>query len=83
MPVLGTLFRSRDYQERRDRTGRDRHAYLVKPTSPSNLQTPADGLQIANDAETDLMGRINKAYHAPPAAAAGRNYQGPFGYVIE
>jgi pilus assembly protein CpaC len=59
--------------------------YLVSPTNPSNLQTPADGLQIANDAQTILMGQLNKVYHAPPqaAATAEHNYQGPVGYVIE
>jgi pilus assembly protein CpaC len=58
--------------------------YLVQPTSPDKLQTPADGLRIASDAETLLLGHMNKIYKAPPAAdAAARNYQGPVGYVIE
>ncbi|MEI9965546.1 MAG: hypothetical protein WDM92_13630 [Caulobacteraceae bacterium] len=51
--------------------------------NPDEIQTPADGLEIANDAQTVLMGRLNKAYKAPPAAVAGRAYEGPYGYVIE
>jgi len=63
--------------------------YLVNPTNPANLQTPADGFQVANDAETDLLGRINKTYHAPtpaagaPSPSSPQGYQGPVGYVIE
>jgi pilus assembly protein CpaC len=83
LPVLGALFRSRDYQEGETELVVIVTPYLVTPTSPSNLQTPADGLQIANDAETILLGHLNKVYKAPPAAVAGRTYQGPVGYVIE
>ncbi|HEX4181196.1 MAG TPA: type II and III secretion system protein family protein [Caulobacteraceae bacterium] len=86
LPVLGALFRSRDYQEGETELVVIVTPYLVNPTNPSNLQTPADGFQVANDAETDLLGRINKTYHAPPAADATANahgYQGPVGYIIE
>jgi pilus assembly protein CpaC len=86
LPVLGALFRSRDYQEGETELVVIVTPYLVDPTNPSNLQTPADGFQMANDAETDLLGRINKTYHAPPpatATAADHGYQGPVGYIIE
>ncbi|HEY2658560.1 MAG TPA: type II and III secretion system protein family protein [Caulobacteraceae bacterium] len=84
LPVLGALFRSRDYQEGETELVVIVTPYLVQPTSPDKLQTPADGLRIASDAETLLLGHMNKIYKAPPAAdAAARNYQGPVGYVIE
>jgi pilus assembly protein CpaC len=83
LPVLGALFRSRDYQSGETELVVIVTPYLVSPTSPASLQTPADGLQIANDAETDLLGRLNKVYKTPPAAVAGKTYQGPLGYVIE
>jgi pilus assembly protein CpaC len=83
LPVLGALFRSRDYQEGETELAVIVTPYIVNPTSPASLQTPADGLQIASDAETILMGRMNKTYKAPAAAMAGRTYQGPVGYVIE
>ena len=86
LPVLGALFRSRDYQEGETELVVIVTPYLVSPTNPANLQTPADGVHIANDAETDLFGRMNTTYHAPPAAAAtttAHGYQGPVGYIIE
>lgn len=86
LPVLGALFRSRDYLEGETEMVVIVTPYIVSPTNAGNLQTPADGLQVADDASTILLGRLNKVYHAPPAAAASaqqHNYQGPVGYVIE
>jgi pilus assembly protein CpaC len=83
LPILGTLFRSRDYQNGETELVIIVTPYLVKATSADKLQTPADGLEIASDAQTILLGRLNKVYQAPPDAVAGRSYQGPYGYVIE
>ena len=83
VPILGTLFRSRDFQNGETELVIIVTPYLVKPTSAGRLQTPADGLEIASDSQTILLGRLNKIYQAPPDAVAGRSYQGPYGYVIE
>jgi pilus assembly protein CpaC len=83
IPVLGTLARSRDYLSGETEVVMIVTAYIVKPTDPGTMQTPADGLQIANDAQTLLMGKLNQAYGVPPAAVAGRTYEGAFGHVIE
>ena len=84
LPVLGALFRSRDYQEGETELVIIVTPYIVQPTSPDKLQTPADGLKLAGDIETNLLGHMNKTYKAPPEAdAAARSYQGPVGYVIE
>ncbi|MFN3520783.1 MAG: type II and III secretion system protein family protein [Phenylobacterium sp.] len=83
LPVLGTLFRSRDYQSGETELVVIVTPYIVSPTSPDRLQTPVDGLKIADDASTLLLGRLNKAYKVKPQATEGRTYQGPYGYVIE
>jgi pilus assembly protein CpaC len=83
LPVLGALFRSRDYQSGESELVVIVTAYLVNPTSPANLQTPADGYQVATDAETTLLGRMNKASKGNSDATAGKTYQGPVGYVID
>jgi pilus assembly protein CpaC len=82
VPVLGALFRSRDFQQGETELVIIVTPYLVKPTLPGQLQTPADGLQIANDLETNLLGRLNKSVGktTPPP---GKTYQGPYGYVVE
>jgi len=83
MPILGTLFRSRDFLDGQTELVVIVTPYIIDPTRPQNLQTPADGLMIANDMSTVLMGRLNKVVKAPAGANAGRAYQGPVGYVIE
>ncbi len=83
LPVLGALFRSRDYQAGQTELVVIVTPYLVNPAAPEDLQTPIDGLQVANDVDTVLLGRINKASKRPPQATAGHTYQGPYGYVVE
>jgi len=83
MPVIGSLFRSRDFLNGETELVIIITPYIVDPTRPQNLQTPADGLRFAGDMSTALLGRLNKVVKAPAGANAGRAYQGPVGYVIE
>jgi len=83
LPILGSLFRSRDYLNGETELVVIITPYIVDPTRPQNLQTPADGLQTASDMSTVLLGRLNKVVKAPVGANSGRAYQGPVGYVIE
>ena len=81
VPIVGALLRSRDYQQGETELVVIVTPYLVKPVLPGQLQTPADGLQMANDLETNLLGKLNKS--VGKTAPAGKTYQGPYGYVVE
>lgn len=84
LPVLGQLFRSRDYLMGETELVVIVEPYIVSPTSPGQMQTPADGLRIANDAQTIFFGQLNQAYGSPaPSAQPGAGWHGPVGYVIE
>lgn len=84
VPVLGALFRSRDYISGETELVIVLEAYIVSPTSPGRLQTPADGLVIANDAQTLLFGQLNQQYGRGNAnTASDTGWAGPVGYVIE
>ena len=84
LPVLGALFRSRDYLSGETELVIIMEAYIVTPTSPGRMQTPADGLVIANDAQTLLFGQLNQQFRRPgDPAAADSGWSGPVGYVIE
>lgn len=85
VPVLGALFRSRDYISGETELVIVLEAYIVSPTSPGRMQTPADGLVIANDAQTLLFGQLNQQYGRAAAnnAATDTGWAGPVGYVIE
>ena len=84
LPVLGALFRSRDYLSGETELVIIIEAYIVSPTSPGRLQTPSDGLIIANDAQTLLFGQLNQQFgRSGDPAAADNGWSGPVGYVIE
>ncbi|CAN5403384.1 type II and III secretion system protein family protein [soil metagenome] len=84
VPVLGSLFRSRDYLSGETELVVIVEPYIVRPTAPGQMQTPADGLRIATDIQTTLFGQLNQAYGTPPpTATAGVGWAGPVGYVIE
>lgn len=85
LPVLGALFRSRDYLSGETELVIIIEAYIVSPTSAGRMQTPADGLIIANDAQTILFGQLDQQYRPAGGATATANagWTGPVGYVIE
>ncbi len=83
LPILGALLRSRDFQNNETELVIIVTPYLVKPGRPDDFATPADGLKIANDLETNLLGRLNTGFGKSAAATAGQTYQGPYGHVVD
>lgn len=83
LPVLGALFRSRDFINEETELVIIVTPYLVNPTAPENLSTPADGYRNANDANAILMGQLNRVYAVPGAAQGQAAWRGPHGYVLE
>ncbi|PHS24419.1 MAG: type II and III secretion system protein [Robiginitomaculum sp.] len=83
LPILGALFRSRDYQNDETELVIVVTPYLVDPTHPDALSTPADGFSNASDLGGLLFGRLNKVYRAPGTKADGKTWNGPIGYVLE
>ena len=81
MPVLGALFRSRDFQNDETELVMMVTAYLVTPTTEVALAAPTDGYVAPSDPETLLLGRLNSVYKKTdkpltPEAAA------PVGFVV-
>ncbi len=83
-PVIGSLFRSRDFLNNETELVIIVTPYLVRPTAPGNIHTPADGFMNPTEAESLLTGRLNAIYR-PPESHDGRpeGLQGPHGHVIE
>lgn len=81
-PILGALFRSRDYQNSETELVIIVTPYLVDPVHMSELTLPTDGFVPASDAETILMGRLNEVYGPPDRRPEGR-IEGPVGYIID
>lgn len=82
LPVFGQLFRSRDFVNNETELVIIVTPYLVQPTSPNRLRTPADGFRVASERESLLSGRLNAIYRAPENGET-RSLSGPHGHVIE
>ena len=83
IPVLGSLFRSRDYANQETELVVLVTPYLVDATNPNDMATPADGFQTATEAEALLFGRLNRVYAVPGADTEGQGWNGPVGFQFE
>jgi pilus assembly protein CpaC len=83
MPVLGALFRSRDFQNDETELVVVVSTYLVTPTSEKKIALPTDGFVPAADVDTILMGRLNTVYKHEPAAMSAPGGGGNVGFIVE
>lgn len=77
LPVLGALFRSRDYQRLETELMIIVTPYIAKPTPPKALAKPTDGLRDASDVNAIVLGQINKVDPTDPLAKAAIAPKGP------
>ncbi len=82
IPVLGTLFRSRDYINEDTELVVIVTPYLVHPVAREQLVKPTDNLDMASDPSTILLGRLNRIYGVAGSEPRGR-YTGQFGFIID
>lgn len=83
LPVLGTLFRSRDYQKNETELVVIVTPYIVDPTNRKNIALPTDGFAPASDMDTILMGKLNATYGANGSAPTDKKLKGPVGFVVD
>jgi pilus assembly protein CpaC len=83
LPILGPLFRSRDYLRNETELMIIVTPYLVKPVSRSLLATPDQGFAPASDAQAILLGNINRVYGTGNAPDASYQYRGRVGFIYE
>jgi pilus assembly protein CpaC len=86
IPILGTLFRSRDYVNRQTELMILVTPYVVHAVARNELSRPDDGFADAPDPSTVLLGRFNRLYGA--SATGGRvdpqrSYRGNYGFILE
>jgi pilus assembly protein CpaC len=62
LPILGSIFSSKDFLSEQTELLMVVTAYLVKPTSPQKLATPGDNLMMSDDAEAYFLNRLTKVY---------------------
>jgi len=83
VPVLGALFRSRDFQNEETELVIIVTPYLVDPTSQRNLRTPDKGFANPSDAKAFFFGKLNRLYGKGEKPADFTNYRAPVGFIEE
>ena len=81
LPVLGALFRSRDYQRLETELLIVVTPYIVKPIPAKEVSRPDDNFRDASDPQAWLLGRINRLYASPNNPDLHQNYKGRIGFI--
>jgi pilus assembly protein CpaC len=82
LPVLGALFRSRDFIKEETELVIIVTPYLVRPTSRQNLALPQDGMAEATDLKANFLGQLNRVYGKSTAQPIG-DLKGDYGFIVE
>ena len=82
LPVLGALFRSRDFASTRSELVIIVTPYIVTPVSARQLVTPIDKAVVATDTQTILFGRLNRVFGSRSGVNKG-TYHGNVGFIVE
>jgi pilus assembly protein CpaC len=82
LPILGSLFRSRDFQKRETELMVVVTPYMVNAVNRNKLDLPTDHLDNATDTQATLIGQLNKVYGKGHKAPAGK-YHGNYGFIVE
>jgi pilus assembly protein CpaC len=82
LPVLGGLFRSRDFQNEETELVVLASVYLAEPNGAAAYTAPTEGFVVPTDPETILLGRLNATYKktdAPVQSLAAA----PVGFIVQ
>ncbi|MCU0819810.1 MAG: type II and III secretion system protein family protein [Beijerinckiaceae bacterium] len=81
IPILGTLFRSRDYQRYETELLVLVQPFIAKPSAPGQIARPDDGFADASDPSTIFMGRLNRTYGNAATDMRRKGGLGPVGFI--
>jgi pilus assembly protein CpaC len=84
LPILGTLFRSTEFQRNETELVILVSVMLAKPTDPDLLAAPTDGFAPAHDLDRYFIGNLQNIYvkRPPSSGLPADGPKGPIGYII-
>jgi pilus assembly protein CpaC len=84
LPILGSLFRSRDYINNQTELMVIVTPYVVRAVAQKQLSRPDDGFADPNDQSTVLLGRLNRIYGAAgKTEQPASEYHGKYGFILD
>lgn len=82
LPILGTLFRSREYHKQETELVVIVTPYMVRPVARQQLAQPQDGMGDPTDLKANFLGQINRVYGSGQPAPVG-DLKGDYGFIVE
>ena len=83
IPVLGSLFRSAEYQRAQSELVIIITPHLVTPTRGEALALPTDRVRLPTENELFLFGKVAGKANTPAGEVARQDFNGSYGYVME
>jgi pilus assembly protein CpaC len=83
LPVLGTLFRSRDYQRSETELLVVVTPFIAHAIDPSQVVRPDQNFQDASDPQTWFLGRVNRIYSTSQSLQPMPGYAGKIGFITQ
>jgi pilus assembly protein CpaC len=83
LPILGALFRSRDYQRNETELLITVTPYIVHPVDPSQVVRPDQNFQEASDPQGWFLGRVNRIYSTSQSLQPMPGYAGKIGFITQ
>jgi len=83
IPVLGTLFRSRDFVRNETELVIIVTPYLSKPVARNELAKPDDNFNAASDGAAMFLGRVNRVYGTMKTDKPAGRYHGMVGFIYK
>jgi pilus assembly protein CpaC len=85
LPILGALFKSRDYANNQTELMVMVTPYVVHAVAQKQLSRPDDGFADPNDQSSILLGRLNRIYGAAGQAKTEQpsSYHGKYGFILD
>jgi pilus assembly protein CpaC len=83
VPILGTLFRSREYINRQSELVVFVTPYVVHAVAQKELSRPDDGFADASDPAGILLGRFNRIYGVAGRPGPSKGYHGSYGFILD
>ncbi|MER8742754.1 type II and III secretion system protein family protein [Mesorhizobium sp. M1004] len=83
IPVLGALFRSRDFVRNETELVIIITPYLVKPVARNDLAKPDDNFNAPSDGAGMFLGRVNRVYGTMQTDKPNGRYHGVVGFIYK
>jgi pilus assembly protein CpaC len=81
LPILGALFRSRDYQRDETELLIIVTPYIVHAVDPHDVVRPDANYVDSTDPQAWLLGRVNRLYSSSGNSQRIENYTGKVGFI--